>query len=57
MLFCKKEAADVIELVTLDEWMSRTQECILIIMIGSGFILQAEINGSFHVLEIRHMLQ
>lgn len=37
--------------------MSRTQECILIIRIGASFILQAEINGTFQVLEIRHVLQ
>lgn len=57
VFFCKKESADVIKLGILDEWMSRTRECILIIMIGAGFILQAETNGTVHVLEIRHMLQ
>lgn len=37
--------------------MSRTQECILIIRIGASFIPQAEINGTFQVLEVRHVLQ
>lgn len=45
------------ELDPLDEWMSRTEECILIIMRGAGFTLQAEINATFQVLEIRYVLQ
>lgn len=57
MLYCKKEAVDVIKLGTLDEQMSRTQECILTIMTAAGFILQVKTNGTVHVLEIRQVLQ
>lgn len=35
----------------------RTQECFIIIMIVTSFILQAEINGTVHVLEIRYVFQ
>lgn len=45
------------KLGTLDEQMSRTQECILTIMTAAGFILQVKTNGTVHVLEIRQVLQ